>query len=36
MGKERFEASKRDVLDLLESMVDVPKGTLMREAGNAA
>ncbi len=36
MGKQDFENSKRDVLDLLESMVDVPKGTLMREAGNAA
>jgi hypothetical protein len=36
MGKADFEASKRDVLDLLESMVDVPKGTLMREAGMSA
>lgn len=36
MGKALFEQSKKDVLDLLESMVDVPKGTLMREAGNAA
>ncbi len=36
MGKKDFEASKRDVLDLLESMVDVPKGTLMREGGMSA
>ena len=33
MGKQAFQDSKRDVLDLLESMVDVPKGTLMREGG---
>lgn len=36
MGKEDFEASKRDVLDLLESMVGTPRGTLMREAGRSA
>jgi len=36
MGKKDFEASKRDCLDLLESMVNVPKGTLMREAGQSA
>ena len=33
MGKALFEQSKKDVLDLLESMVNVPKGTLMREGG---
>ena len=36
MGKNDFEASKRDTLDLLESMVNVPKGTLMREGGMSA
>ena len=36
MGKALFEQSKKDVLDLLESMVNVPKGTLMREAGSVA
>lgn len=36
MGKTEFEASKRDVLDLLEMMTSVPKGTLMKEAGSHA
>jgi hypothetical protein len=36
MSKEPFEASKRAVLDLLETMLDVAKGTLMKEAGNSA
>lgn len=36
MKKQAFQDSKRDVLDLLESMVRVPKGTLMREAGRSA
>jgi hypothetical protein len=36
MSKQDFEASKRDVLDLLESMVNVPRGTLMKEAGRSA
>ena len=36
MGKALFEQSKKDVLDLLESMVNVPKGTLMREGGMSA
>lgn len=36
MGKKKFEASKRDVLDMLESMIEIPKGTLMREAGRSA
>ena len=36
MGTEPFQKSKTDCLDLLEEMVRVPKGTLMREAGRAA
>ena len=36
MGKDTFEQSKRDVLDLLEAMTNVPRGTLKREAGRAA
>lgn len=36
MGKQAFEASKKDVLDLLEHMTAVPRGTLMREAGKSA
>jgi hypothetical protein len=36
MGKVDFEQSKRDVLDLIEGFIDVPRGTLMREAGKHA
>jgi hypothetical protein len=36
MGKEAFEKSKRDVLDLLEAMISVPRNTLMKEAGKSA
>lgn len=36
MGKDAFEKSKRDVLDLLESMIKVERGTLMQQAGRAA
>lgn len=36
MSKEPFEKSKRDVLDLLEALTAVPRGTLMREAGRSA
>jgi hypothetical protein len=36
MGKEAFQQSKRDVLDLAESMVGTPVRTMMREAGNHA
>jgi hypothetical protein len=36
MGKADFEASKRACLDLLEAMTDVPKGSLMKNAGRAA
>ena len=32
MSKEPFEASKRDVLDLIEVMVGVKRGSLMKEA----
>jgi hypothetical protein len=35
MSKEPFEASKRAVLDLLETMLDVAKGTLKKEARRA-
>ena len=36
MGKEQFQKSKQAVLDLIESIVDVEKGTLEREAGQHA
>jgi hypothetical protein len=36
MKKAEFEQSKRDVLDLLETMTEVPKGSLMKNAGRAA
>lgn len=36
MGKRDFEASKKDVLDLLEHFLTVPRGTLMKEAGRNA
>lgn len=36
MDKETFQASKKDVLDLLEQLTDVPKGSLMKNAGRAA
>jgi hypothetical protein len=36
MGKDSFEASKRDVLELLEGMIGVPLGSLSKEAGKAA
>lgn len=36
MSKEPFEQSKRAVLDLIETMIGVKKGTLNKEAGKAA
>ena len=36
MGKEAFEASKRAVLDLLESMIGVARGELKKQAGRSA
>jgi hypothetical protein len=36
MAKAPFEASKRDVLNLLETMVGVAKGALMKQAGKSA
>lgn len=36
MKKKEFEQSKKDVLDLLESMTSVPKGSLMKHAGRGA
>lgn len=33
MGREAFQKSKTDVLDLLEHFTQVPKGTLKKEAG---
>ena len=36
MGKEAFQASKTAVLDLLEQLTNVPRGTLMKEAGKHA
>jgi hypothetical protein len=36
MKKDRFEASKKAVLDLLEQFVGVPLGTLMKNAGESA
>lgn len=36
MGKEPFEESKRAVLDLVEAMCALKKGTLNKEAGKAA
>ena len=36
MAKEEFEASKKSVLDLLEHMTGVPRGTFKREAGRHA
>lgn len=36
MAKEPFEKSKRDVLDILESMLKVEQGSLMKNAGTAA
>lgn len=36
MGAEDFKASKKDVLDLLEAMTSVPKGSLMKHAGRSA
>jgi hypothetical protein len=35
MGKTEFEASKRDVLDLLTSLIGISSGTLRREARRA-
>jgi hypothetical protein len=32
MGKEPFQKSKRDVLDLIESMIRLPRGALMKNA----
>lgn len=36
MSKAEFEQSKRDVLELLESIINVPKGALMKNAGRSA
>jgi hypothetical protein len=36
MSKEPFERSKRDVLDLIEAMTGLKRGTLNKEAGRAA
>lgn len=36
MGKQAFEASKKDVLDLLESFIGVKPGSLKKEAGRAS
>lgn len=36
MAKDEFEKSKHDVLNLLETMIGVAKGTLMKEAGKSA
>lgn len=36
MSKEPFEKSKRDVLDLVESIIDVESGTLNKQAGRSA
>jgi hypothetical protein len=36
MSKEPFEQSKRDVLDLIEAMTGLKRGTLNKEAGRAA
>ena len=36
MGKDQFQASKKAVLELIESMIDVEKGTLEKEAGQSA
>lgn len=36
MGKDKFEASKKDVLDLLEHLTNVPRGALAKNAGRAA
>lgn len=36
MKKDEFEKSKRDVLDLVEGLIGVEQGTLMREGGRNA
>lgn len=36
MGKADFEASKKDVLDIIESMIRVEPGTLAKHAGQSA
>lgn len=36
MGKQEFEASKKDCLELLDHMVGVPLGELKRQAGRSA
>lgn len=36
MGKQEFEASKKDVLELLDHIVGVPRGELSRQAGRSA
>ena len=36
MGKQAFEASKKDVLDLLESFIGIKSGSLRKEAGRAS
>lgn len=36
MGKADFEASKKDVMELVEHLTDVPRGTLRREGGRSA
>lgn len=36
MGKEKFQASKKAILELIESMVGVDPGTLKKQAGRGA
>lgn len=36
MNKHEFEKSKRDVLELIESMIELHRGALMKEAGRSA
>lgn len=36
MGKVEFEQSKRDVLDMLAAFINVPRGTLVKQAGRNA
>jgi hypothetical protein len=36
MSKDEFQKSKQDVLDLLAQMIEVPRGTLAKEAGRSA
>lgn len=36
MGKAEFTRTSRDVMELIESMIEVPRGRLMKEAGKSA